>query len=136
MAALNTPTERVFYDESGVKITNARAIFRNKTYAMAQISSVRVDTRQPKRGGAIAVFIIGALVFLAGISGGKEFAGASFLGIILIVIGGVWLASLKPTHALQLGSSSGETQAISYTKDGAMIRAIHDAISDVLIHRG
>jgi len=43
------PDETTYYADKRVRVTNARAILDNKTYAMANITSVSLTSEEPNR---------------------------------------------------------------------------------------
>ena len=56
--------EYSFFQEGPINITNMRAIFRNKTFAMANITSVSMGEVPPKRIYGVIAIIIGLIFTL------------------------------------------------------------------------
>ena len=103
--------ERTFYsDETGIRITGTRAIFQNTTYSMANISSVRTADNPAKRGGAILTIIIGVILLIIGISAG--ISGLSIFGVIVLLLGVLWIWLARGKYNLMITSASGEASAL------------------------
>jgi len=126
--------EVAFYsDDKGVKITNTRAIFESKTYAMNNITSVSTGYKAPSRGGAVVAVLIGILILL--ISIGAKSIGGSIFGLLVIALG-VWLyTSAKASYSVKIGSASGEATALE-SKDEKYIQSIVQAMNEAIIKRG
>jgi uncharacterized membrane protein YvbJ len=115
----------LYSDNKGVKITNTRAIFRNKTYVMTNISSISIGYKKPNWLPAIVVLLFGmACLFIS-----------PFLGFIVLIIGCVIFYFTKGEYSVRITSASGETDAFS-DKDKEYIQNIVTAINEAIIHRG
>jgi hypothetical protein len=121
--------EDVFYDSDSVKVTNARFVVDNQTYAMNGVTSVRGALVPANHTLAIVMIVIGVLLLLGG--GG----GAKVIGIVIAAIGGYLIYANKPTHVVILHSASGETRALT-SKDPTVISSVIAALNESLIHRG
>ena len=120
--------ETTFLSEQGIRVTNTRFILPKQTFAMSGITSVQSHEEKPSKAGPIIFFIVGALV----IAGGGD---AIYFGVIMLIIGGIWLAVRKTTYHVLLHTASGEAKALS-SKDGAWISKVVHALNDSIIHRG
>lgn len=127
-------SEVTFYtDQTGIRITNARAIIGARTYSMANLTTVTVGVTSPSYGGAIWTILIGAVIFLAG--AGNSSGGAAIFGL-LVLGGGIWWAkSLKPTYHVRIGSAGGESNALS-SFDRKYIEGVAAALNEAIIKRG
>lgn len=121
--------EDIFYDSPNVKVTNARFIVGNQTYAMNGVTSVKDVTVRPSHGGAIVAILVGLALLLAPDTGTK------ICGPLVIGLGIFLIVKAKPEHIVILHSASGETQALTST-DRQFIHDVMTAINDALIHRG
>lgn len=121
--------ERVFFDDGGVKVTNARFVVHTQTYAMQGVTSVKSHVTPPNRGGPVIGILIG-LVMLVALDG-----GAKLFGLLLIAICAWILSQMKDTHAVFLSSASGEVQALA-REDPAFIGGVVGALNEALIYRG
>jgi hypothetical protein len=128
--------EITFYsDENGVTVTSARLIISQKTYAMANITSVSVAKLPPPVG---RVFIFGIGFLLGSYFIARQLAGIAkllIIGIALTVLAVFVNKFLKPTYTVRVGSASGEWDIIS-SKDREYIEDIVDAINEAIIERG
>jgi hypothetical protein len=121
--------ERVFFENNGVKVTNARFIVRSQTYAMNGVTSVKSHVTSPDRKGPLIAIGIGLLVLLAADGAGK------LIGLAIAAFG-VWLfMQQKDTHAVFLSSSSGEVEALS-NQDEEYIGGVVSALNEALVYRG
>lgn len=121
--------ESVFFEQGGVKVTNARFVVRGQTYAMNGVTSVKSSTTPPDRKGPLILIGIGLVVLLAADGAGK------LLGLILAGAGGWLFMRQKDTHAVFLSSASGEVQAL-VDQDANYIGGVIAALNDALVHRG
>jgi hypothetical protein len=126
--------ETTFYsDDRGVRITNARLMVPNTTYAMANITSVKTDRIGPKYSGAVLTAVLGFVLVVARPSLGSLNTG--ILGVVLLGAGIAWGLSLKPDYHLRISSAAGDSSALS-AKDKAYIEKVAQAIHEAMIHRG
>jgi hypothetical protein len=134
--------ETSFYsDQRGVRVTNTRVIFGNKTYSLANVSSVSVFTLAASRiwwiiiGGVLGLFgIVGSLGQLSSSAQGGSLACSFFL----VATGGCFLAFgilRKDSHFVRLTASGGETNAWT-SPDLSYIRAIVNAVNEAIVSRG
>lgn len=126
--------EVVIYEKEGIKITNLRAVFGNKTYAMSNITSV-TKGRQDASGclpGGLA--ILGLLLVVTGFSSKDNFL-LVIVGLIIAGLGIATFLSRKPQHIVQIGSASGEINALT-SRDEKHIVEIVKAINDAIIKKG
>lgn len=94
---------------------------------MSGITSVQNYEDKPSKIGPIIFFVIGGFSLL-----NKEFIP---FAVIMIAIGGIWLALQKTTYHVLLHTASGEAKALS-SRDGTWISRVVHAINDSIIHRG
>lgn len=126
--------EQTFYsDDEGVRITNTRAIFDNTTYSMANISSIRTKEIPAKRGGGIFTIILGLIILAIGVS--AEITGLTIFGIIIFILGILWVWLATGEFHIMITSSSGEASALK-SKDKGYIDKVTQAMNEAIIHRG
>jgi hypothetical protein len=128
--------EKVIYEKSDVKITNLRAIFGEKTYAISSITSV---TRKEKTNLSaflpVAIIVIG-IAFISLAFFNAVINWAIILYGIFMVVGGYFLALLLNTeYSVQIDSASGQTQAYT-SKSIAKVTEIVQAINQAMIQQG
>lgn len=117
--------EKVFLDEKGVKVTNARFVTFGRTQALSGITSVSTLEKKPSRLFPIILIIVGALLI----------AGSPLFGIILMALGILWLYLQKKTYIVQLESASGVSDALE-SKDSDFIFRVVDALNAAIVARG
>lgn len=133
--------EPTYYsDENGVRITPTRLIIPGKTgnegpstYAMANITSIKIEKRDPNRWGGIITALIGLILIVAG--AGFNSIGVILFGVVLLGAGIAWAVLLKPTYHLRVSSASGETDALN-SKDKQYVDHVVTALNEALIKRG
>ncbi|MFC2069818.1 DUF6232 family protein [Chloroflexota bacterium] len=127
-------SEQTFYsDEEGVRITGTRAIFRNTTYTMANIASIRTNRIPPKRAGALWIILIGLALSIIGIS--SYISTITIIGVIVLLLGILWFWKAPSEYHIMITSASGEVSAIK-SKDKDYINRIAQAMNEAIINRG
>jgi len=133
--------EIVYYKEGGVSVTNTRVIVGTKVYAMANVSSVSA-TKKPttvrKIGILIAIIALIAIVLVVmsslvdstGIN-----VGGIVIGVILLLVGVVFVVTAKDKYIVRIASNSGEVDILS-SKNAVRIRGIFNAVNKAIIQRG
>lgn len=125
--------ELSFYsDQKGIRVTDKRVIIQNKTYVLANISSVATAVEKPELIWPILAIIIGIGLFIAGI-GGKS-PGASVFGAIIGVLGYFWYRGCKAVWHLRISSTSGESTPLKSINE-QWIKDICGAINEAIVHR-
>lgn len=136
------PEEKVIYEQDAIKITTARAVFGEKTYAVSTISSVELVTVNPSAGlsnvllgGGILASIFGAFSLIP--RDGRFHPNWTMLviGILCIAAGYAWVRSLKPKYMLRFTSTAGAVEAY-HSEDRNKIQPIVDAINEAIIQKG
>lgn len=123
--------ERIYFEaeKESVKITSARVIVGQKTYAMSGITSVGFVVQKPKRLLPFALLIGGLLL-------AKSNPEASIWHwLSLAAPGALWLIVQKTAYALQINSASGEQKAMT-GNDGGFVRKVVAAINQAIVERG
>lgn len=144
-------SETVFYEDGTVRITSARAILGNKTYVMANITSVSMGKTPVNKSLGVLLMIIGfgfaflrvfSLIQVMGIATQLGISLFNFSDFVVLALGiGVGLVGLflirsqKPSYVVRIGSASGESDGlVSKSKD--YIIQIVNAINDAIVKRG
>ena len=124
----NNDKEKEFYNDSNVLVTNTRFVYknRNKTYSMANVSSVSVFTIEKSKKNPIIAIIIGIALFFV----------QWWLGAIVAAAGILWLILLKNDYAVRVMSNSGKEENFVVEKNKEYVQKIADAVSEAIIHRG
>lgn len=129
--------ETEFYSDSrGVRVTDKRVILEDKTYALANITSVATFAEQPSRRGPILFVAVGLIIIFWGIASlTSAGAAAGFIfGGILAALGVIWYKGCKPIWHLKIASASGEQSPLHSTRE-SYITGIANAINAAIVHR-
>jgi hypothetical protein len=117
----------VFYDQCGmVKVTNTRFVVPGKTFAIANVTSVKFEEIPAKIGWPLSFLVIGVIMLFS-----DEIRG---FGVLLAICGGLWLWASKAEYAVALSTSAGEVEAIK-SKNRKYIGEIVDALDEAIIYR-
>ncbi len=126
-------SEEVIYADNQVSISTSRIVIGSTTYALRNITSVKIGSTAAKRGCAIIMLVFVPIVLIVGISGGGDnFLPGLIWAVILGVGGFFWLRACKDDHHVLISSSSGEAKALT-SKDKSYIEKIVAAINDAFI---
>lgn len=141
------PEETTLYEANGVKVTNLRAVFGQKTYAVSNITAVETQTQQPSQAIPVILAVIGAIlliVFLASLFGGNSYNASLnrgvnwaslILGALMLSMGVGFLRAAKPAYIVGITTSSGEVKAWS-SADKAVIEQVVEALNDAIVQKG
>ena len=128
--------EVTFYtDAKGVRISNTRATISGTTYAMANISSVRLETKNPEYGGAVLLMLMGLIMAVGSFALSRDLIWLSIVGGLLLAGGFIWAVSLKPTYWVQIHAAGGETQPLG-SQDRQYIESVVNAMNEAFVHCG
>lgn len=130
--------EPTIYQDHNVTITRSRVTFPDKTYALANVTSVGVSKKEASQTGPICCIAGGAIGVLIGAmiwkSGGPTCVGIGIVFILLGILAGR-AETKNAEYTVVFGSASGETKAMS-AKDEDYITKIANAINEAIIQRG
>jgi hypothetical protein len=131
--------ETVFYQDERVTVTQERVIIDDKTFPMANITSVSWSTESPKRLWPIVMLGLGGLVASVGlvvwILGDASTSWCTGLSTVIAVLGGLLFLSSEAKYIVTIGSASGETRALT-TLDKEYAQRVAEAINEAIIQRG
>lgn len=82
--------EETIYVDNNVSVTTARVIIFGTTYALRNITSVKMTTTPPSNGCAVTLIVVGALALLSAV---PAFAEKVFAGLTSLIIGGMMIAA-------------------------------------------
>lgn len=121
-------SEKIFYQDESVKVTQSRFTVENETYAMRNISSVtNYEIKKSKIIPRIIMLIGIFLIFLM---------EAFFIGGMMAIVGLVWqLLLLKNDFAVKISTNAGEPNTL-ISKNKEYIQEVVDAINEAIIYRG
>lgn len=121
--------EKVFFEQGGVSVSNARFIVHGKTYAMNGVTSVKQGVNHPSRLGPIVLGLVGLVCLLNASATGVMWS------VAFLAIAAFWWVKQKSVWIVVLSSSSGESQALS-SENREYIEGVIGALNQSIIHRG
>jgi hypothetical protein len=122
------PQEKILMDEQKVKVTSARFLVKDQTYAMSGITSVRTHVDRPSKLGPIVTIVLGALVLTNGPT-------TAWISLVVVVVGVFWYRSIRPRYEVVLTTAAGEQRPVK-SSDGVFVEKMVKAINDAIVHRG
>lgn len=126
-------SEKTYYTDNTVTITSTRAIFPDKTYAMANVTSVSLGTVPAETTPGCVVMIVGVAFTWGCFSQGSPVWGVVSLGVLFF---GIWLAcKAKEKYVVRVGSASAESDALT-SPDKSYTDRVVAAVSQAIIDRG
>lgn len=130
------PNEETFYSDTAVVVTNTRVIICGTTYALRNITSVRMTFTPPRVLGAILLLIIGLIILLAAL---VEIKGTTSAPIGVYILGGamiggaiLWMFNAKTTYHVNLSSAAGEVHALT-SENKASIERVVVSINEAIV---
>ena len=128
--------EETVFSDNNVNITTARIIISGTTYALRNITSVKMTMTPAKQGCAITLLVVGIVALLGSFGAFSSDVGEGFVGLLVaagIIAGaGFWLRSCKADYHVAIASASGEAHALT-SKDKAYIEKVVSSINDAII---
>lgn len=137
MTDANSIEQEIFSDKN-IRVTTARIIIGNTTYALRNITSVATASTAPKKGGAHKLLFFSALGVIGGLTWffiGSDSTPALIMAIVSAVLFAMainWSKSLKPKYHLMISSSSQETDALS-SCDKSYISDVVEKINNAIV---
>ncbi len=126
--------EENIYSDNNVSITTARIIVSGTTYALRNITSVKLTATKHKPVIAVALIVVGVIFVWVGLF--ADTVSSSILPLIvgglLLAVGIAWVRRVKPTFHVTIASSSGEIRALS-SPNRPYIETIVGAINEAII---
>ncbi|MDR3386843.1 MAG: DUF6232 family protein [Rudaea sp.] len=120
--------ETVFLNLGDVKVTNARFIVLNKTYAMSGITSIGHREKGSSRVGGIALSVLAVVIALS-------WESLRPMAAIMFAVGLIWLTKARGRYDVILHTASGEVPAFS-SPDRAAVQNVIAALNETIIFRG
>jgi Family of unknown function (DUF6232) len=130
------PKEETIYSDNVVVVTNMRVIIGGATYALRNITSVKMLFTPPRLVKPILLLIVGSMIMFAAFFPINEnapapasvyvIAGAMIVGAIL------WMCSAKTSYHVGLSSASGEIHALT-SKNRAYIERVVLSVNEAIV---
>ncbi|MGB0870745.1 MAG: DUF6232 family protein [Flavobacteriales bacterium] len=118
-------SEKTFYTDPKIRITQSRIIIGSKTYTLSNVSSVQSEIRKKSKISYISMIILGIV----------SFPFLSLISLLLIIVGILLLILRKKHYTIRIHTNSGEVNLLS-SKDESYIKNIVNAINDAIVFRG
>ena len=119
------------FQDPRIVVTNKRVMLIGKTYAVANVTTVSTSTQSANTAPGALIAILGALVTLGSLISGRDAIAGVIVGIILIIVGVVYIRAQKDGHTVRI-SASGETNSIT-SEDGEYIASVFRALNDAIV---
>lgn len=128
--------EETIYSDNAVIVTNMRIIIGGATYALRNVTSVKMLFTPPRLVKPILLLIVGLLILLAAFLPLNENAPAP-AGVYVIagaMIGGaiLWMCGAKTKYHVGLSSASGEVHALT-SKNKAYIERVVLSVNEAIV---
>lgn len=128
-----TPTaeaDRVYFSEGSITVTRSRATIGDRTYAMANVTSVTLETITDPLGCGCPFLFLGTCALLFLFTGEPGLAAG---GLLLVVLA-VWMLRTR-TYELEIRDSSEKYPLRMRNKDRAYLQRIADAFNQAFADR-
>jgi len=117
--------EKQFFSYEDVKVTNARFVNGNQTYAMSNITSVKSFVQKPSRLGGIIVLVMGLAIVM----------NTPIVGLAIAGSAAVYLFQQKTKYHIMLATASGEVSALT-THQSDYLQKVVAALNEAIVYRG
>ncbi len=132
---LSSHQDETIFSDSTVLVTTTRVVLNGTTYALRNITSIRMGLTPAKHGCAIFLLLGGMFFVLTGLAvlfSDSHMPVPLIIGIIVVILAILWLRSNKPTYHVVIASSSGEVHALT-SKNKGYIESIINSINEAII---
>ena len=127
--------EQVLLQDHGVTVTNARFVTAQQTFALANITSVRVDAQPRTTFQTLMLLFFGLLGVLSSLLGVLSSWHSPFFGVpILFLVSLGWRATV-PRYSLTIMTAGGEQSALQ-DRDQQKIQQVLAAVNEAIVARG
>lgn len=130
--------EKTFYESDSIKVTSARFVVSNQTYALSSVNSVKVsEVDITSSRTAPALLAVGGVVwvlFLIAFKGDPIY----YLQSVALIVMGIYLLTRikrKFEYRVMLTTSSGESAALR-SNERQEILLVEKALNDAIVYRG
>lgn len=130
-------SEETIYSDSEVTVTTARVLCAGTTYAIGNITSVKMRDTPPNAIPTLVAIAIGICGLVTALARLEFNAGVVFLfvvGIALIAFAVRHVHQLTPDYHLLISSSSGEVRAFT-SKDRQQVEQIVAAVNEAIVRQ-
>lgn len=129
--------EETIYADNAVAVTTARVVIGGTTYALRNLTSVKMTFTPPGVFGRLLLLLIGMIIFFVGeflsYYGNSPAAIIAYIAAGSIVCGTIYeMCKAKSTYHVCLASASGEVHALT-SKNKAYIEKVVVSINDAIV---
>ncbi|RKZ25094.1 hypothetical protein DRQ29_06870 [bacterium] len=126
--------EKIYFNSSGVLITESKALLSGKSYMVEHLNSVSLAKSVKKVREASILSGIGILVLIIGLITSASIV--SILGLAFVALGifNFGWAYLKPIYYIKLITDDGTVVAYS-SEDKELVQKIIDALNQVILDK-
>ncbi len=130
--------ETVFLNEKSVTITNTRAVFNGKTYAISNIAKVSMEKASfPLIGVIMQVVLFVAFLMCVGIGLGIGSALLIIFGVFCIIPFIITIINPNKIFTVMIGTSGSMfDEEVFRSTDQEFIKKIVDTINNAIVNRG
>ncbi|HEY1719147.1 MAG TPA: DUF6232 family protein [Verrucomicrobiae bacterium] len=129
------PKEETIYSDNAVVVTNMRVIIGGATYALRNITSVKMLFTPPRLVKPILLLIVGSMILLAALvpmTDTDPAPPAVYVVAGMMIVGAIlWMVSAKTKFHVGLSSASGEVHALT-SKNRAYIEQIVLSVNEAI----
>lgn len=130
------PKEETIYSDNAVVVTNMRVIIGGATYALRNVTSVKMLFTSPRLVKPILLLIVGLMILLAAFFPINENApapaGVFVIAGMMIVSAILWMCSAKTRYHIGLSSASGEVHALT-SQNRAYIEQVVLCVNEAIV---
>ncbi|HZI32327.1 MAG TPA: DUF6232 family protein [Candidatus Binatia bacterium] len=130
------PKEETIYSDNAVIVTNKRIIIGGATYALRNITSVKMLLTPPRLVKPILLLIVGLMILLAAFMPINENAPApasAYVIAAMMIVGAIlWMCSAKTMFHVGLFSAAGENHALT-SRNKAYIGRVVSSINEAIV---
>lgn len=125
--------EQTIYSDSNVSVTTTRVMIGDTTYALRNITSVRMADTPGRIGCAITLLILGIVLLIGAFSGvGEKDAGGLVIAGVVIGLAVLWLFGARTKYHVVISSASGEAKALT-SRNERYIQRIVNSINEAIV---
>jgi hypothetical protein len=131
-----TQEQRIYFDNV-IAVTTTRVIVGGTTYALRNITSVKMTFTPPRVLGLILLLLVGVIIFFIGeflsFNGNSPTAIIAYVAASIIVCGTIFeMCRTKSTYHVCLASAAGEIHVLT-SKNRAYIEQIVVSINEAIV---
>jgi hypothetical protein len=114
--------EQVFFDNNGVRVTNARFVVDENTYSIRNITSTAAFSQPQKWLAAVVLGLVGLVAL----------ANSVMVALIFFAIAALFFYVGRPVHYVRLHTSGGEVKAVK-SNDIEYVKQVVSALNDAIV---